>query len=612
MSETTRPADLAHGVPPVSVSSTSTRKNLTGSWKEIRPVYQDRVAPCDQGCPVGIDIEGYMNLLREGRLEEARDLLLLENPLPAVTGRVCYHPCEGACHRGRLDGAVSIHAVERMLGDLALEAPPPVRAPRTRREDVAVVGSGPAGLACAYYLVRLGYGATVYEADPEPGGILRYGIPEYRLPKRVLAGEIDRLRALGVEFRCGVRVGTDLSSGELARHAAVFVATGAHRARRLGIEGEDARGVRDGLGFLGEVNRGGRPNLGERVVVVGGGNTAMDCARTAARLGADVTVIYRRGRAEMPANPEEVEDALHEGVRLVFLTAPVAVRTVLAAPEREPIESLESMFENPAPEQAGPRVVGLTCTRMVLGAPDASGRRRPEPVPGSEAFVPADTVLTALGEEADVDFLPHDVKREAGTITVQALAGTSRAAWFAGGDVTEQPHTVAFALGSGKRAALGIDRFLRARAGASDNGLDVDAMRYGPAGNLSAARWTGSDPVRRRGAVNQVVDFEQLNLAHFRRLPRHADGRAEPAERRHGFAESNLGLTREMALAEAGRCFNCGVCNACELCLLFCPDVAIARRDEGGFDIAYEYCKGCGVCVAECPRGAMTMTREGL
>ena len=612
MSDPALRADLAHGVPPVAVSSTSTRMNLTGSWKYIRPVYRDHVAPCNQGCPVGIDIEGALNLVREGKVEEARDLVLRENPLPAVTGRVCYHPCEGACHRAGFDEAVAIHAVERMLGDLALEAPLPEPAPRTRRGDVAVVGSGPAGLACAYHLVRLGYGVTVYEADPEPGGILRYGIPEYRLPKRVLAGEVARLSALGVDFRCGVRIGTDLTAGELDRHAAVFVATGAHRPRRLGIAGEDAPGVRDGLAFLREVNAGGRPELGRRVIVVGGGNTAMDCARTAVRLGADVTVLYRRGRAEMPARPDEVEDALHEGVRLVLLSAPVDVRTALAPPGREPLESLKSMFEGADALRLEARVVGLTCVRMALGAPDDSGRRRPEPVPGSEAFVPADTVLTALGEDAELDFLPDDVKPGSNSIPVNPLAGTSRAAWFAGGDIIEQPHTVAFAIGSGKRAALGIDRYLRMREGEIGDGTDLGALRYGPAGNLSATRWTGDDPVRRTSEINEVVAFGQLNLAHFTHAPRRADRMAEPGERRHAFVESNRGLASDDARAEAVRCLNCGVCNSCELCLIFCPDVAIARGAGGGFEIAYEYCKGCGVCAAECPRGAITMTREGL
>jgi 2-oxoacid:acceptor oxidoreductase delta subunit (pyruvate/2-ketoisovalerate family) len=507
---------------------------------------------------------------------------------------------------------VAIHAVERMLGDLALEAPPPAPAPRTRRGDIGIVGSGPAGLACAYHLVRLGYGVTVYEADPEPGGVLRYGIPEYRLPKRVLAGEIGRLSALGVDFRCGVQIGRDLTADELERHAAVFVASGAHRPRRLGIAGEDARGVRAGLEFLREVNGGGRPEIGRRVAVIGGGNTAMDCARTAVRLGSDVTVLYRRGRAEMPANPEEVEDALHEGVRLVFFTAPVEVRTTLGPPEREPLESLESMFEGADAVRLEPRVTGLTCVRMALGAPDASGRGRPEPVPGSGAFVPVDTVLTALGEEPELRFLPEDIRRADGVVPVGTLATTSRVAWFAGGDITAQPRTVAYAMGSGKRAALGIDRHLRLRDGEIGDGTELGAMRYGPAGNLSATRWTGSDPIRRAGPVNEVVAFEGLNPRYFARVPRRADRPAEPAERRHAFVESNRGLARDEALAEAGRCFNCGVCNECELCLIFCPDVAIARAPGGGFEIAYEYCKGCGVCAAECPRGAITMTREGL
>ncbi len=230
-------ADTVHGVPPVAVSTTSTLVNKTGSWKYIRPVYQDKVAPCNQGCPVGIDIEGYMNLLREGRTQEAIGLLLRENPLPAVTGRVCYHPCEDGCNRRGFDDAVAIHAVERVLGDLALEFPLPPPAPRTWPETVAVVGSGPAGLACAYHLARLGYGVTVYESELEPGGVLRYGIPEYRLPKQVLARELERIRALGVAFRCGVRVGGELPWSALAEHHAVFLATGVHRSRPLGVPG---------------------------------------------------------------------------------------------------------------------------------------------------------------------------------------------------------------------------------------------------------------------------------------------------------------------------------------------------------------------------------------
>ena len=382
--------DIAHGVPVVAVSSTSTLVNKTGSWKYIRPVYQDRVAPCNHGCPIGIDIEGYMNLVREGHIDEAVDLLRRENPLPATTGRVCYHPCETQCNRAQFDEAVAIHAVERMLGDRALAAPLPEPAPRTRTETVGVIGSGPAGLACAYHLARLGYGVTVYEAEAEAGGVLRWGIPGYRLPKDVLSREIARITALGVTVRCNARVGRELTFGEVARHDAVFVASGVHRSRPLGIPGEELEGVMPGLAFLREVNAGRRRDIGRRVVVVGGGNTAMDCARTAVRLGADVLVLYRRGRAEMPANREEVEEAVCEGVRFEFLAAPIAAVAREHVPAVGSIEGVEASFgEFDAPERRL-RVAALRCARMELGAPDASGRRRPVQVEGDGFLIDAD------------------------------------------------------------------------------------------------------------------------------------------------------------------------------------------------------------------------------
>ena len=287
------------GARDISVSSTTTLVNRTGSWKYIRPVYHDRVAPCNERCPVGIDIEGYMNLLREDRIDEAVDLLLRENPIPAVTGRVCDHPCEQACNRAGLDGAVAVHAVERMLGDRALERPY-TPAPLKQREQVGVVGSGPAGIGCAYHLARLGYEVTVFEAAREPGGMLRLGIPEYRLPRAILDRQIERLRELGIKFVCDVRLGQDLQWNVLSWFDAVFMAPGAHLPRQLGIPGEDHARVRQGLDFLADVNDGQRPGIGRHVLVIGGGNTAMDCARTARRLGAAATVMYRRRRAEMP------------------------------------------------------------------------------------------------------------------------------------------------------------------------------------------------------------------------------------------------------------------------------------------------------------------------
>jgi NADPH-dependent glutamate synthase beta subunit-like oxidoreductase len=578
--------ESAGRVSPVAVSQTSTLVSHTGTWKYIRPVYRDLVAPCMEACPVGIDIEGYLNLLREGRLEEAGDLLARENPMPAVTGRVCHHPCEVRCNRRQYDEAVAIHAIERRLGDVLLEQMP-VTAVARRPGSVAVVGSGPAGLGCAYHLARLGYAVTVFEAAAEAGGMLRLGIPEYRLPRAVLDRQIAWIVGHGIHLECGVRVGTDLPWPALwERFEAVFLAPGAQRSRELGVPGESLQGVRAGLAFLRAVNGGERPDLGRRVVVVGGGNTAMDCARTALRLGAAVTVLYRRTRAEMPAIADEVEDAEGEGVEFIFLAAPLRL------------------------VGEGGRVTAIECQRMRLGEPDASGRRAPVPVEGDRFLLPADTVLTAIGELADLEDLPGDIARLPVGIAAGVFGETSRAAVFAGGDAASQARTVADALGAGKRAAMGIDRYLRLIHGERDRFPEAESLRYGPHGNLSITRWRGDDPVPRTAPVNQVVRYQDLNLHYFTRRPRRLEERL-PAASRRDFAEVNRGFDGEAMLEEAGRCFNCGVCNRCDVCLVLCPDVAIARSYRG-YRILLEYCKGCGICAAECPRGAMAMTREAL
>jgi 2-oxoacid:acceptor oxidoreductase delta subunit (pyruvate/2-ketoisovalerate family) len=577
--------------PRVSVSRTSTRANRTGSWKYIRPLYRDAVAPCNRACPAGVDVEGYLNLLRAGRLDEAIDLLLRENPMPAITGRVCHHPCESGCNRRDFDEAVAVHSVERALGDHALRYPHPPPLPVTHPERVAVVGAGPAGLSCAYHLARLGYAVTVFDEAAEAGGLLRQGIPAYRLPREVLDRQIARIASMGIDIRTGVRLAGDAARAELDGYDAVFYATGAHRGKPMGVAGEDGPGIVAGLEFLKAVNRGARPDPGRRVAVIGGGNTAMDCARTALRLGAEPVVVYRRTRAEMPAIAQEVDEAVREGIEFVFLAAPAAFR-----------------WEDG-------RLVEMRVTRMALGEPDSSGRRRPVPIEAGGYTIPVDTVLTAIGEDTELDVLPASLPREWGAITVDDLASTGTGAIFAGGDLAGEERTVADALGSGKRAAIGIHRLFRGRAGAG-TGADGDgagtrgiqALRWGGTGQVSMSRARGDDPVRRTNPTDDVIDIEALQLAHFRREPRHEDGVRDAID----FGEVNLGLDLEEAMAEAGRCFNCGVCNDCELCLILCPDVAITRRDGGGFDIDLDYCKGCGVCAAECPRGAIVMTREGL
>ena len=598
---------IVHGVPAVAVTDKSTRVNRTGSWKYIRPVYQDKIAPCNQGCPVGIDIEAYMNLVREGKTDEAVDMLLRENPFPATTGRVCYHPCESACNRASFDQAVSIHAVERSLGDIALERPLPEPAPRTRRETVGIVGAGPAGLSCAYHLARQGYAVTVYEAGAEPGGMLRHGIPEYRLPKAVLAREIDRVRALGVEIRCGVRFGRDLSLADLKKHDAVLVATGAHRPRPLGIDGADLDGVRSGIEFLAEVNRGARPKVGKRVVVIGGDATALDCACSAVRLGAEVHVVFTGDRAALVGSCDEVHEAVCEGVHFEFNAAAVAVLGGGATSAGGLLEGVEASFGEFCGPAVAARVTGVRCVRVSAGDGKPHGA-----VAGSDFFLEADTVLVALGEDAEVEHLPTTVEFAAAGVRADVLGATGDDGVFAGGDLLEGERTVAHAIGSGKRAAIGIDQRLRRAAGEAIGPVDPDTLRLGPQGNLSMTRWRGDDPVRRVDAVNEVVSIEQINTAHFTHVPRFRDRYMTAEWTRQRFEEANLGLTREDAVAEACRCFNCGVCNSCEVCLIFCPDAAITRRGDGGFQISYKYCKGCGVCAAECPRCAMAMTREGL
>ena len=600
-------ADLAHGVPPIAVSSTTTLANRTGSWKYIRPIYQDKIAPCNAACPVGIDIEGVMSLLREGRLAEAKDLLLRENPLPGVTGRLCERTCEGACNRDRFDDAVSIHAVERMLGDLE----PEIRgaaAPR-RGEKVAIVGSGPAGLACAWHLARLGYAVEVFDAEDEPGGRLRRGVPEYRLPRAVLDHEINRIRALGVTLRMRTLVGVDVPWTELAAYDAVFLAGAPRRARPIDLPGTtDVAGVHTARAFLHDPHKLPVDLMGQRIIVLGGSDVAIDVARTAVRRGARATLVYDGPHSALGAHVDAVKEAFSEGVRFVFDARPLAARTSDDPPD-DWIGQLD-----PADVIQGdgygvrPRLVGVEFMRTAPGSTGAAGTTAPA---GERFFQPADLLVDALPETVDVTAFPPELERAGGLLAVGEFGRTTRKGWFAGGDAAGDSGTVAQAVGSGKRAAIGIDRELRARAGEELPDLDAKALRYGGTGNLSITRWRGDDPVFRTNELNEVVPFEMLNMAHFKHVPAHEDRHLDPDRRGFGWAETNLGLSAEAALAEAARCFECGVCNMCELCLIFCPDVAIQRQAQG-FSLSYKYCKGCGICVEECPRGAMSMTREGL
>lgn len=516
----------------------------------------------------------------EGDLSGAYLKIKEENPFPRICGRCCPHPCESACNRKNFDDPVSINAIERFIGDLgaSLNEEPELSSSLLRKESVAIIGSGPAGLSCAYFLAKLGYKVVIYEALPEAGGLLMYGIPEYRLPKDVVRDEIKKIQKLKVEIKTGVRIGKDLAWRDLKGYDAILIATGAWESIKLDVPGGNMAIA--GLSFLKQVNSGETPHLGKRVVVIGGGSTAVDCARSALRLGAaEVHIFCLEPRDGMLATPDEIEDGESEGIII------------------HPSHTVAKILSNDA------HVTGIECLDVRCFRFDDEGGIQIDSVRGSEHVLPADTIISAIGQMIDLGLISSVngitiTKRRTLSIDSVTLA-TSEEGVFVAGDVVTGTASVVEAIAGGRRAAVAIDCYLSGKEAREE----IYRISFVSKGGISMERYISQNV---EPAPQRKVNYEGLNLNYFEKKPQ-VKVRCTPfREAIQRFEEVKKGYTEGELVESVIRCFKCGACNGCDNCLIFCPDMAVIKRgDEREAD--YEYCKGCGICAYECPSGVIAM-----
>jgi len=535
----------------ITLDPGSSLANRTGAWRTVRPVYVDRLPPCNDGCPAGENVQGWLFHAESGDYEAAWRVLTRDNPLPAVMGRVCYHPCESACNRGHLDDSVGINAVERFLGDEALRQGWAFERPAaTSGKRILIVGAGPSGLSAAYHLALKGHEVVIHEAGPVAGGMMRFGIPTYRLPRPVLEAEIARITALGVKIRLNSKVDDLLQTMKEGGFDAAFLAVGAHLAKRAYIPAGSAARMLDAVSVLRGMETGEKPQLGRRVVVYGGGNTAMDVARTAKRLGAtESIIIYRRTRDQMPAHDSELEEALKEGVLVKWLST---------------IKHAEGS--------------SITVEKMTL---DEEGHACPT---GEFEELEADSVVLALGQDVDLGLLDEvpGLEKEDGMVKVGADMMTGYPGVFAGGDMVPAERTVTVAIGHGKQASRHIDAWLR-------------GTTYTPAER------------------HEIASLDKLNAWYYSDAPKSIAPTLDVVRRQSTFDEICGSFDESTAGFEARRCLSCGNCFECDNCYGVCPDNAVIKLGPGKrYAFNYDYCKGCGLCISECPCGAIREVPEEI
>jgi formate dehydrogenase (NADP+) beta subunit len=526
-----------------------TRLRVAGPARSNHPIYVDLLPPCNNACPAGEDIQGWLGLAQAGKFREAWERLVRDNPLPAVHGRVCYHPCETACNRGELDSAVSIHAIERFLGDRASAEHWTIsEKAKPSGKRILVVGAGPSGLSAAFHLTRLGHQVEIHEAGPLPGGMLHFGIPAYRLPRDVLMTEIARIEAMGVRIVLNHKVDDVLAETAAGKFDAVFVAIGAQAAHHIDIPARDAAHVVTAVSLLHDVGGGGTPKLGRRVVIYGAGDTAMDAARTAKRLGAEeALIVFFSDRAHMEAHSFEADEALSEGIKIKWLSSI--------------------------------RDIGEAALQVEVMALDAKGVPQPT---GRFETLQADSVILALGQQAESGFLrgiPGIATKPDGTVIIGPDMMTGHPGIFAGGDLVPSARTVTTAVGHGKKAARHIDGWLRHQPYVSS-------------------------------PKHSIVEFADLHLPIYSdAIP--SKQRKIPPRLREGFAEVTAGLSEAAALHEARRCLSCGNCFECDNCFAACPETAITKLGPShGYRVDMALCTGCAVCVEQCPCHAMEMVPD--